>query len=72
MVNEVQKWRKAAFIHMDKKNAALKEVEALRTENTKLRKEQEDIELKSWIAVIAVWLWGIICVFLALKTTGKV
>lgn len=57
---------------MDKKNEALKEVESLRTENTKLRKEQEDMEFNSWIAVLAVWLWGMICVFLALKTTGKV
>lgn len=67
MANEVQKWRKAAFIHMDKKNAALKEVEALRTEITKLRKEQEDMELNFWITIFAVWLWAIICVFLALK-----
>jgi len=72
MSNQVQKWRKAAFIHMDKKNEALKEVEALRMENIKLRKEREDMELNSWIAVLVVWLWGIICVFLALKTTGKV
>ena len=57
---------------MDKKNEALKEVEALRMENIKLRKEREDMELNSWIAVLVVWLWGIICVFLALKTTGKV
>lgn len=72
MANEVQKWRKAAFIHMDKKNAALKEVEALRTENIKLRKEQEDMELNFWFAILGVWLWVVICVFLALKTTGKV
>jgi hypothetical protein len=72
MTNEVQKWRKVAFIHIDKKNAALKEVEFLRGYNIRLRKEQEDMELNYWIAIFAVWLWSVICVFLALKTTGKV
>ena len=60
-------WRKAAFIHMDKKNAALKELETLRQEHNKLKKDHDDLYIQSWMAVLLVWLWGIVCVFYALK-----
>jgi hypothetical protein len=60
-------WRKAAFIHMDKKNAALKELETLRQEHTNLKNQHDDLYIQSWLAVLAVWVWGMVCVFYALK-----
>ena len=75
-------WRNAAFVHMEQKNAALKELATLREEHDKLKLEHEQLKLEqhnklkqdhetlyfqSWTAVLAVWLWGIVCVFYALK-----
>lgn len=67
MANEVQKWRKAAFIHMNKKNDALKELETLQEEHIKLKNQHDDLYIQSWLAVLAVWIWGMVCVFYALK-----
>lgn len=60
-------WRKAAFIHMDKKNAALKELETLQEQHNKLKNQYDDLYIQSWLAVLAVWIWGLLCVFYALK-----
>ena len=67
MSNNVQKWRKAAFIHMDKKNTALKELDTLRTDHALLKNQYDDMYFNFWIAVFAIWVWYVICVFLALK-----
>lgn len=52
---------------MNKKNEALKELELLREEHNKLKKEQETLYFQSWMAALVVWIWGIVCVFYALK-----
>ncbi len=67
MTTEVQKWRKASFIHMNKKNEALKELETLREEHTKLKQEHEILYYHSWLGMFVLWIWAIVCVCCALK-----
>ena len=38
-------WRKAAFIHMNKKNDALKELETLQEQHNKLKNQYDDLYL---------------------------
>lgn len=60
-------WRKAAFIHMEKKNAALKELDILREEHVHLKQKHAQLQFDAWVSALVIWLWGMVCVFYALK-----
>lgn len=60
-------WRKAAFIHMNKKNDALKELETLQEQHNKLKNQYDDLYFDSWFIVLVAWIWGLMCVLYVLK-----